>query len=416
MIGSVAAIASPPASATQPAATTQEIELLGPARAPTTQAATQPANSPAADPKAVAEKHQKELDERWREARRQQRAAMRERWTSAPIVQTFKPDALVHISEYDGLLSADAIDIDSVAAARVAVEGSDAIWTVSSPNRRMRLRQGFAATSYVSITRFDFDAGDSEFWQTRLMVSGANMTIFAQNLLGSATIFQSPVSIIVRITESQEVGQAPKVIFEAHVSSLKQLRSENPAEFRALVLPLLIKFADATFMQPGAADVYSAFTEIPADEKVVAAIERLAPALDSDDPNEREAASGKLSQLGKPGVLAALRFDDANLSLEQKVRLRGFVGAYRRRPWSPPALAARDVSFLIDCLEYEDPAVRAAAKSALEKQARQPIAFDISLAPPESSKAADALRKRLLAPPPPPPATTAPATRPTPQS
>ncbi|HZK80299.1 MAG TPA: hypothetical protein VFC46_04510, partial [Humisphaera sp.] len=343
-------------------------------------------------------------------------AAMKDRWANAAIVQTFKPQALVHLSESDGLLSADAVDVESMAATRVAVEGSNAIWTVSSPNRRMMWRQGLPMLTHINITRFDFDGGDTDYWQTRVMISGTNLNIIAQNLVGSATIFQTPTMLLVRVAESQEVGQAQKVLFETKASSLKQLRSENPAEFRAYVLPLLGKFTDATFMQPGAADVYGAFVEIPADEKIIRAIEQLAPALDSDAPNERDAASAKLSQLGKPGVLAALRFDDANLSLEQKIRLRGFVAGYRRCPWTPPAVAMRDISFLIDCLEYEDPAVRAAAKSALEKNAGHEIAFDVSLPPAEMAKAADAIRKRMLAPPPLPPAETQPATKPAPQS
>ena len=52
-------------------------------------------------------------------------------------------------------------------------------------------------------------------------------------------------------------------------------------------------------------------------------------------------------------------------------------------------------SFLIDCFEDDDLAVRQAAKDAIERVLNQKVAFDPAAPAPDRTKAADALRKKL---------------------
>ena len=181
------------------------------------------------------------------------------------------------------------------------------------------------------------------------------------------------------------------------------------------VLPVLARFSDLSFLVPGPTDVYSVFVEIPPDPTVVPLVAQILPQLDSDDPDVREAGSAKLRQLGVAGMLAALRWDQTALSEEQKARLDSFVEEFRRRGPGEPAARRRDIGFLIDSLEYSDPAVRAAAKAELERQAGHAISFDPALTGAEAAKAADVLRQQLLVPPATQPATI-PATQPGPQT
>ena len=105
------------------------------------------------------------------------------------------------------------------------------------------------------------------------------------------------------------------------------------------VIPMLARFSDPSFLQPGPADVYSVFVEIPADQKITHEVEQLVPQLDADDPADREAASAKLRQFGAPAVLAALRMDESTLSEEQKLRLKAFIAGYRRFARRRPGFA-----------------------------------------------------------------------------
>src|SRR5207248_5323440 len=96
---------------------------------------------------------------------------------------------------------------------------------------------------------------------------------------------------------------------------------------------------------------------------------------------------------GPPAVLAALRIDPSRLTPEQRGRLNAFVE--RHTLWSDPSEARRDVRFLIDCLELDDPAVRAAALVDLRAVARRDIAFDLDAAPIARRQAAAALLESL---------------------
>ena len=206
-------------------------------------------------------------------------------------------------------------------------------------------------------------------------------------------MIQNAGAVTVRVFEYAQWGQPNKVVVTAAAPTLFQLRAEHPEDFRTYVLPMLGKFSDLSFLAPGPSDVYGAFQEIPADEKVTGEIEQLIPKLDADDPADRDAASAKLDQLGSAGVLAALRMDMSDLTAEQKERLRLFIAQHRRRSGINVTALLHDPAFLIDCLEFPDAAVRAAAKADLERLIGKSIAFDATLTGGAAATAADAPAK-----------------------
>jgi hypothetical protein len=142
-------------------------------------------------------------------------------------------------------------------------------------------------------------------------------------------------------------------------------------------------------MKPGAGDVYGVFTEVQADQQVTQKIEALLPELDSPSSPIRDAASQRLMALGPAGVLAALRLDSSALTDEQRGRLGELVARHRRRDLADPAAARKDPNFLADCLEYDDPAVRRAAKATLERAVGQPVPVDITLTGDALTRAVD---------------------------
>ncbi len=184
-------------------------------------------------------------------------------------------------------------------------------------------------------------------------------------------------------------------LLNAHASSIGQLRTEHPEEFRKYVLPLLEKLSDMQWLRPGAADVYAAFPQIPADEQVTRKVRALLPDLDSDAFPIRDAASTQLAALGPPAVLAALRMDWSDLSDEQQSRLLALINDHHRREVLDAATAGKDLNFLADCLEYDDPAVRAAARSAIEQALGQPVGFDVQSTGEARTDEVDAVRKQI---------------------
>jgi hypothetical protein len=381
LVASVAMAAAAPMTSAVEAPATQPVAAPPPAQRP----ATRPAVA------APAELRHKDFDPRWRQMRETLRNSYR-RWADAPIQETVKLEALVHFSLSNGLLQAQAGDCATPTQTRIAVQGSKAVWTVVRP-------RGAGFASLTRIDRFDFGAKDEEVWNARVMIGEGFIIFSAQSTYGTTTLQQNATGINVRVAEYAQWGQPQNIVFTSQTRSMLQLRVEHPLEFRTHVLPVLSCFSDLSFLQPGPADVYSVFVEIPADQMIVQSIAQILPQLDADDPIDRDAASAKLRELGSAGVLAALRWDTTDLSEEQKLRLETFVAGFRRRPLADPAAQRRKMDFLIDCLEYDDQTVRAAARSELEKQAGHRIEFDPSLSGGDAARAADALRKELLTPP-----------------
>ena len=248
----------------------------------------------------TAQRH-KNVDERWQRLQESNRDNLRSRWSDAQVTRTYKPGALARLSMYNGILQADATDADPNFTIRVEVEGSNALWTLSRPRGVVGAAGGAPVFAYhPTITRYDFDAQGDDPWQTRLMVGDRTLNFRAQTLYGTTQISQTAGGFSVQVCEYTQWQQPQTIVFSAQARTLQQLRSEHPEEFRVYALPVLLKFADASFLQPGPADVYSVWVEIQADPQVQHQVEQILPQLDADDPSDREAASANLQRLARP--------------------------------------------------------------------------------------------------------------------
>ena len=184
-------------------------------------------------------------------------------------------------------------------------------------------------------------------------------------------------------------------ILSVNSVDLFRLRSEQPEALRRFLLPALGKLTDQPILRPGASDVYRLFSQIPADPKVTARLLALLPGLTSEESEARDRATKDLFALGRAGALAAMRFDPELLVPEQATRLGELIMAHSRMTLEDPAEAAKDVYFLIDCLEDEERAVRLAASEALEKMLSRKIGFDADGAVSVRRAFAEALRARV---------------------
>ena len=158
--------------------------------------------------------------------------------------------------------------------------------------------------------------------------------------------------------------------------SLRELYDEHGMEVDRYLGPVLKKISQQNLLGPGAADVYGAFTSIVPSPHAIADLRRTLAMMDSPDVQERQEASKALAKLGPAGVLAAMRFDAAWLSPEQRARMASFIHANRQRHLLRHDEARADLRFLTECLEHNDQAVRVEAKRALEQALHREITFD----------------------------------------
>ncbi len=173
----------------------------------------------------------------------------------------------------------------------------------------------------------------------------------------------------------QEDGQLGEPLLDAQGESLQSLADENPLEFHRYLEPVLKKLSRQNLLGPGAADMYAAFPSIQPDAGSARMIRALLGPLDSPNPKVRERASHQLAAMGAKGVLAAMRFDRRVLSPEQRARLNEFVASHRRR-WMADGSATRNIGFLVECLEADEPQVRQEAKRAIEQVLGRSVKFD----------------------------------------
>jgi len=291
---------------------------------------------------------------------------------------------------------------------RVRIEGSDAHWSV--------MYHGVAGgMDNVFITRYEFDeAARGGMWNISLRTFGGGFYFTAQvgsgNNMTHVNLHFANNQVRLTITGRQPGGVNQPLNVAA--SSFAELYSRHPDEFRRYVRPMIRKFAGEDPLAIKAGDAYRLFPEIQPDPRVTAQVTELLSALDSPVSAERNRASQALARLGAPGVLAVLRMDRSMLSPEQRARLEEFVAAHDDRRCADVEESRRDPWLLADCLEFEDPAVRIAAKAALCRMLGEDVKYDPLASPEARAAAADRLRDRLAKLPATRPAATQPAGQP----
>ncbi|MDB5296868.1 MAG: hypothetical protein JWO31_2851 [Phycisphaerales bacterium] len=338
---------------------------------------------------------------------------------------------LVRLSlDAGGVLRAEPTDrvLGADDARRYRVKGAVATCTVAVDGVRGppaaggggRASLGFTTT----VSRADHDVTtDDGMWFATLSADGSSLSAMGRSVLAQVMFSQRPFvrganpvampggrpaprPVTLRVTEWR-AGMRQAVVFRGDADTVAELRAKHPREVRRYLLPLLGKVADDGWWRPGVADVYTAFEDVPADPAVAGVVQALLPDLDAADAPTRQAAATRLADLGPAGVLAVLRADPETLSPQQRAQLGRYVAAHRRRVTDSPVDARRDPAFLADCLEHDDPAVRRAAKAALERLTGRPVAFDPDGPVDGRAAAADGVREELYRT-----ALTAPATAP----
>jgi len=304
---------------------------------------------------------------------------------------TYKQEELIRLDLADGGLKvATSLDTTGRTQRRVNVSDAAGAWLVSIQD----FRRTNASSVMLVVNRYDFEkVKPGEYWQTSLNVNDQYVMLQEQGVEGSAWFHQMAGMARLNVTSIQN-GRG-RAVLNFRASTLLQLYNEHPEEVRKYVIPMMLRIGGRNVLQPGAADVYAVFDEIPPDPATVRKLAALLPRLDAELFTDRDAASKDLAKLGPAGVLAAMRLDKSKLSREQKGRLDAFIATDRRRVVDDPLAMRKDTSFLLDALEDDDTAVRLAAKSCLEAAAGHPVTFDTSLAREPRTEAVEVVRKSL---------------------
>jgi hypothetical protein len=197
-----------------------------------------------------------------------------------------------------------------------------------------------------------------------------------------------------------ESGQPDDLRAATRISeaSMGDLLSRHAREARLYLSPILRCLAGVDPLAPGATDVYRVFAEVAPRSGAVESLEALLPQLDDPDPRRREAAMVEVESLGPPGVCAALRMDRQTLSPQQVMSIDSLLWRHSRRGGTGIDVATlrADPVFLIDCFEFPDSQVRAAARDELVRRLKREIPLDEDELIERRTSAIDALRAEAL--------------------
>jgi hypothetical protein len=303
---------------------------------------------------------------------------------------TYKFEEVIRFSLVEGFLRADFGSSQFPAnLQRFQIEGSTAIWMArSSPVGSV------PAMRYVNLNRYDFDQiGEDKIWHTYLNFGDTYLTINAAGIGYSLTYNQINGMVTLNAMKIQD-GRYHSIV-SINASSLMRLQAEHPREVHQYLIPLFHRWSMDGLLRPGPTDLYEAFPELPAPSDATEKLTALLPQLDSDSAHDRDAASATLASLGRQGIHAALRIDRTGFSFEQQNRLDALIDTGRHRQPLEIASERSDPLFLLDCMEDEDVAVRAIAKTNLQSLLGRSIEFDPTATEASRDIAVSALRLAL---------------------
>jgi len=197
-----------------------------------------------------------------------------------------------------------------------------------------------------------------------------------------------------------QITAEPKVELKLSADNVIELRRKYPAEvakyvdpiFRALHQNALLAHVDPKLAWQVFADTFQPPAQLR--EKV----KSLVAQLDADKFQDREAASRELESLGEGAALLLMRQDRTHLSDEQISRIDAFVAKFKLETDEHVARMRVDRDFLIDCLNSDEPAIRAAALAQLHQVTGRAITFDLNADPAHRQTAIDELREDMGAP------------------
>jgi len=163
------------------------------------------------------------------------------------------------------------------------------------------------------------------------------------------------------------------------ISDLLQIKTSYPQAWSHYCAPLLRRLGAGHLLhRHPAADVYRVFDRIEPGAEIAQRVDDLISSLGSASFADRSGAGDALQQMGRNAILPLLRTDFATLSPEQTDRVHRLVFA---DDWQPialdPAAATKSLGVMLDCLDDDDPDVRAAAKQAVEKLIAMPLTVQL---------------------------------------
>ena len=198
----------------------------------------------------------------------------------------------------------------------------------------------------------------------------------------------------VQVTENSQ--QKLNLVFSA--PTLAALRDQHPLEFEKYLRPLFAQYQQEDAILAGEDkigwQVMAGDWQQPPD--LAARVQPLVDQLNSADYSQRAQAQASLHELGEPAALYLHFTDPKQWTAEQFARIHKFLTEYFVLTDDQAAKLGGDPNFLLNCLESDDAALRAAALKHLERVLGRKIEYKLDQPRDDRMTAVEQLRREII--------------------
>jgi hypothetical protein len=183
--------------------------------------------------------------------------------------------------------------------------------------------------------------------------------------------------------------------------TLDILRHEHPNEFEHYLRPMFRQFhqEQTVFWMDNRIDWQALADEFQPPPDLPARISTVIAQLNSADFAQRQQAQKALHSLGEPAALFLHAADRRGWTPEQIARIDHFLAEYFTLSDDQAKKMGHDVDFLLDCLANDDPDLRAAALTRLDRVLGRKIEYKLDQPPADRTLAVEQLRRQLTSEP-----------------
>ncbi|MGH7180229.1 MAG: hypothetical protein ACREJC_22815 [Tepidisphaeraceae bacterium] len=309
--------------------------------------------------------------------------------------RVLRRDALFRVEFRDGLLRIEwRGEVPARDALRVRIVGCEAEWIVQTPPIQPRLPRDMTpdleiecrAGKHPEADDYWLVTANSYSWKTALTGIRGGMTPWQVR----CEFLQDANTAVLFVRDLSK-----RTNLRLQASDILEMRMQNPREVRAYLLPLVRQIAGEDLLLPGAADAYRVFQEVEPDPSTHARVEPIIRRLDDPRASERKQARRELADLPMRDTCFVVRMNPATLSPEQLSAIREFLSNRSRRTAAEPGELRRNCGFLADCLEFDDPRIRAAALREICILLARGLDFDVNASGRRLTGRADEIREML---------------------
>jgi hypothetical protein len=325
-------------------------------------------------------------------------------WQTLPLLPARAINDVVRFTEDQGLLVADWPMLRSgPVSGRIPITDLPGEAVIECHNTVKYPTALYPMFEYYDLTEPDFVCRHLQIFNSsdhlEVVQDSESINRFQSVSLLENTGRSDDPPITLRVQLQANFKQEVSLVFSA--PTLGILRHQHPNEFEHYLRPMFRQFHQekSVFWMDDRIDWQALADDFQPPADLPARVSAVIAQLNSADFAQRQQAQKALHSLGEPAALFLHAADRRAWTPEQTTRIDQFLADYFILTDEQAKKMGHDVDFLLDCLANDDPGLRAAALTRLDRVLGRKIEYKLDQPPADRNLAVEQLRRQLtLAP------------------